>query len=56
MKVLGDKLPASALQQFHGKKVGGQELISAYDQLSALARSGVLSQLDILYVSPGASA
>jgi hypothetical protein len=48
--------PPSALEQYRGKKVGGYELLSDYEQLSSLARAGVLGQLDTLYVSPDVSA
>ncbi len=53
--VLARKRPASALNEYHGKKVGGYELISDYRELSVLARAGVLGQLDTLYVSPDTS-
>ena len=52
MQVLRGNKPASALEQFRGKKVGGQELITDFDQLSVLAQAGVMDQLDSLYVSP----
>lgn len=52
MKVLGNKLPPSALEQFRGARVGGHELISDPDLLFMLANTGVLDHLDILYVSP----
>jgi len=55
MQVLRGKEPASALEQFRGKKVGGHELISDFDQLSVLAQAGVVDQLDSLYVSPDTS-
>ena len=51
-RVLGKKLPPSALEQFRGARVGGYELISDPDLLFTLANRGVLDQLDILYVSP----
>jgi len=44
------------LKEFRGKKVGGQELVTDYGQLSTLARAGVLTHLDTLYVSPDAGA
>ena len=50
--ILQGKEPASALEQFKGKKVGGHTLISDFDLLSALAQGGILGQLDSLYVSP----
>ncbi len=53
--VLRKKLPPSALEQFRGKKVGGQELLSDYDRLLVLAQSGVLDKLTILYSSPETS-
>src|SRR5271165_2706538 len=46
-QVLGNKLPASALEHFRGKKVGGLELLSDFDRLSVLAKAGVLGQLGI---------
>jgi hypothetical protein len=52
IKVLGGKEPASALKQFRGKKIGGQKLISDFNQLRELALAGVLGHLDNLYVSP----
>jgi hypothetical protein len=52
MKVLRNKLPSSALEQFHDKKVGGQALVSDYAQLSRLAQAGVIDKLTILYRSP----
>jgi len=54
-RVLRGKESASVLEQFRDKIVGGQILISDYDQLLLLARAGVLGQLDTLYVSPDAS-
>jgi hypothetical protein len=53
MDVVRGKKPASALQQFRGRKVGGHELLSDYERLRTLARAGVLGQLDALYVSAG---
>lgn len=55
-RVLQGKLPASALDEFRGKKVGGIELVSDYEELSRLAQAGVLAQLDTFYVPPEASA
>lgn len=52
MRVLAGKEPASALEQYRGKNIGGHELISDYARLSTLAKAGVLGQLDALYVSP----
>jgi hypothetical protein len=54
--VLENKLPATALDEYRGKKVGGVELVSNYEELRRLAQAGVLAQLDALYVSPEASA
>ena len=45
--------PASALEEFRGKKVGGHELLSDYQRLIVLAKAGVLGKLDALYVSAG---
>jgi hypothetical protein len=56
IRVLRGSEPASALEQFRGKKVGGHELISDYAALSSFAEAGVVGQLDSLYVSPDASA
>jgi hypothetical protein len=55
LRVLRGQEPASALEQYRGKKVGGYALISDYGQLSSLAHAGVLGQLDTLYVSPDVS-
>jgi hypothetical protein len=55
-QVLGGKKPASALEEFRDKKVGGHELISDFEKLSVLAQAGALGQLDTLYVSPDTSA
>lgn len=55
-KVLGNKLPPSALEQFRGVRVGGHELLSDPDRLFTLAHDGVLDHLDIVYVSPDAHA
>jgi hypothetical protein len=51
-RVLRGEEPASALKQFRRKKVGGHELLSDFDRLSALVEGGALDQLDSLYVSP----
>jgi hypothetical protein len=56
MRVLRRQEPASILEQFLGKKVGGHELISVFDQHSVFAQAGVLDQLDSLYVSPETTA
>ena len=53
MDVVQNKKPASALEEFRGKKVGGHELLSDYARLAILAKAGVLGQLDTLYVSAG---
>jgi hypothetical protein len=50
--VLRRDLPASALEEFRGKTVGGHVLISDPDLLFTLAKGGELEQLDALYVSP----
>jgi hypothetical protein len=55
LRVLRGQEPASALEQYRGKKVGGHELLSDYEQLRLFARAGVLGQLDTLYVSPDVS-
>ncbi|MFY9559611.1 MAG: hypothetical protein WAQ52_05190 [Terriglobales bacterium] len=55
-RVLRGKSPASALDEFRGKKVGGVELVSNYEDLRRLAQAGVLAQLDTFYVSPEATA
>jgi hypothetical protein len=52
MRVLRNKESASALEQYRGKRIGGHELISDFDQLSVLAQAGVVGKLDSLYVSP----
>jgi hypothetical protein len=51
LKVLRGDLPASALDEFRGKTVGGHRLISDPDLLFTLAKGGELEQLDTLYVS-----
>jgi len=51
--VLRNKLPASALKQFRGKKVGGQKLLTSSDRLFELAKGDVVGGLDSLYVGPG---
>jgi len=56
IRVLRGLEPASTLDPFRGKKVGGQELISDFDRLWELARGGDLEQLDSLYVSPETTA
>jgi hypothetical protein len=55
MRVLQGQESPSALEQYQGKKVGGNELISDYELLSSFAEAGIVGQLDILYVSPEAS-
>jgi hypothetical protein len=54
-RVLKGVEPPSALAQFRGKKVGGYELVSDFDELSIFAQAGFLSQLDSLYASPETS-
>ncbi len=56
LRVLRGDESASTLEQFRDKTVGGHELISDFDQLSMLAKAGVIDQLDSLYVSPDTSA
>jgi len=56
IRVLRGKEPPSALEQFRGKKIGGNELISDYELLSSFAQAGIVGQLDSLYVSPDAGA
>lgn len=53
--VLDRKKPPSALDEFRGKKIGADELVSDFDQLLTLEQAGRLGQLDALYVSPGTS-
>jgi hypothetical protein len=53
LDIVHNRKPASALEEFHGKKVGGHELLSDYERLRTLAKAGVLGQLDTLYVSAG---
>ena len=55
MRVLQGVEPKTALEQYRGKKVGGYELLSDYQQLRLFARAGILGQLDTLYVSPDVS-
>ena len=55
LRVLRGQEPASALEQYRGKKVGGHELLSDYEQLRLFARAGILGHLDTLYVSPDVS-
>jgi hypothetical protein len=55
LRVVQGREPASALEQFRGKTVGGRELISDYARLSLFANAGVLGQLGGLYLSPDAS-
>lgn len=52
IRVLRRLEPKSALEQYRGKKVGGHELVSNYEQLVMLAKAGVVGQLETLYVSP----
>lgn len=53
MDVVQNKKPASALEEFRGKKIGGHELLSDYSRLLTLAKAGVLGKLDALYVNAG---
>jgi hypothetical protein len=54
-RVLQGVEPKTALERYRGKKVGGHELLSDYEQLRLFARAGILGQLDPLYVSPDVS-
>jgi len=56
MRVLRGLEPKSALERYRGKKVGGHELVSDYAQLVALAKAGVVGQLEPLYLSPDVAA
>jgi hypothetical protein len=51
--VLRGKKPASALEEFRDKKVGGHALLTDFNLLLAQAHAGVLDQLDSLYVISG---
>lgn len=53
MAIAKNERPASALEEFRGKKVGGHELLSDYQRLIMFAKAGVLGKLDALYVSAG---
>ena len=53
--VLENKLPASALRRFRGKKVGGRKLSTNLERLFELARGGEPDKLGPLYVSPEAN-
>jgi len=53
IRVLGGKLPPSALEEFRGAKVGGHELLSDPDRLFEIGKRGL--PLDALYVSPESS-
>jgi hypothetical protein len=55
LRVLRGEEPPSGLKQYRGKRVGGHELLSDYEQLRLFARAGILGQLDTLYVSPDVS-
>lgn len=55
MQVLRNEEPASTLDQFRDKSVGGHPLITDINVLSEPAQGGVLDQLDSLYVLPDAS-
>ena len=54
-RVLRGEEPPSALEQYRGKRIGGHELVSSFELLSAFSEAGVIGQLDSLYVSPDAS-
>jgi len=56
LRVLRGTEPASALEQYRGKKVGGRELISNYELLRSFAQAGEVDQLESLYVSPDTTA
>jgi hypothetical protein len=55
IRVLREREPILALEQFHEKTVGGRELISDFARLSLFANAGILGHLGGLYVSPDAS-
>jgi hypothetical protein len=55
LRVLRNDEPASALDQFRGKSVGGHALITDIKDLSEPAHGGALDQLASLYVTPDAS-
>jgi len=55
LRVLRGQEPPSALEQYRGKTVGGHELVSNFELLSALAQADAVGQLGPLYVSPDAS-
>ena len=44
IRVLSGKDPASSLRQFRGKTVGGQNLVSNFNQLQGLVLAGVLGE------------
>lgn len=52
VKVLEEKLPPSALEEFRDKKIGGYVLLSGADRLFELLKGGELSQLDAVYAIP----
>jgi hypothetical protein len=54
-RVLQGVEPKTALERYRGKKVGGHELLSDYEQLRLFARAGILGHLDPLYLSPDVS-
>ena len=51
-RVLRGELPPTALAEFHGKTVGGHELVSDPDRLATLLKGGALDRLHEVYVSP----
>jgi hypothetical protein len=55
LRVLRGQEPTSALEQYRGKTVGGHELVSDFELLSALAQADAVGQLGPLYISPDAS-
>jgi hypothetical protein len=55
LRVLRGQEPPSALEQYRGKTVGGHELVSDFELLSALAQADAVGQLGSLYASPDAS-
>jgi hypothetical protein len=55
LRVLRGQEPPSTLEQYRGKTVGGHELVSDFELLSALAQADAVGQLGPLYVSPDAS-
>jgi hypothetical protein len=54
-QVLRGVIPASALDRYRDKKVGGHQLSSSFDRLVTLVQAGELDHLESLYVSPETS-